>query len=711
MAKRRKIELPKGFEDEQDFVRSARKIYAEDYDADHENREAAEEDAEFAVGNQWDSEIKSLRDSDGKPTLTVNLIPSYIGQLVGNRRLNETVIKVIPDHGGTKDVARVREGLIRSIQKNSRASRAYDAAYQNQVIGGIGNFRVVVDYANDDVFEQDIKIAALPDVDAVVWDRRSVDPTGADARHVFITDTISKEEFEERYPDVSLSGFEDATTGDRLSASSWYDGQDIRIAEYWRMSTRKRLLALMTDGDVEDITDEYVDDGEGGQTLPPELMARIQLREDGEPVVREVDRPFAEMYLLSGHAVLEGPYRLPISRVPAFKCVGWEVRVNGKCHRWGLVRFMKDPMRFYNLWRSAIAEKIMRSPKAQWIGPAEAFEGYEQEWRNAHLNNDPLLRYNGDVANAPQRVDPIQVEAALLQAAQMAADDNKLVTNMHEASFGQQSNEVSGKAIVARQRVGELGSIIYLDNLNAAIEECGRVCNELIPTVYDTPRMVKILGEDDAESLVRINDTDQGGPDIAAGKYAITITTGPSTATKRIEAAESMMTFINHAPQAAAVIGDLIAENMDWPGSQKIARRLRATIPPNVVGDEDLTDEQKQAQAAAAQQQQAQAQFQMQMAQADLEYKQAQAQEARARAAEAEARAEKARSEIGVAAAKAEAEIEAKGADADLTEAKTVTEMLSSKENRNGDRTNAPTQSGKSERASRSEGGENGASE
>src|SRR5690606_33501198 len=158
--------------------------------------------------------------------------------------------------------------------------------------------------------------------------------------------------------------------------------------------------------------------------------------------------------------------------------------------RWGIVRLAKDAQRLFNFWRSTVAEKLLYSPKATVYGPAGAFEGRKDQWRNLHLRREPL-EYNYEVANPPQFVPPPQLEAAMLNEAAMAAQDMRDVLNLHEASLGRQSNEVSGKAIMARQRLGEMGTVIYDDNMNAAVEEAGGIINELIPIVYDTARMVK----------------------------------------------------------------------------------------------------------------------------------------------------------------------------------------------------------------------------
>lgn len=630
-----KIQPPDDFEDEQTFLQHVRRLYAEDLAADQQNRDESTADARFVAGDQWDSAVKQRRHASAKPTLTINRLPAYVAQIVGNRRLSETGIKIIPDTGGTKKVAGVREGLIRSIQKFSRAQYAFDKAFESQVIGGLGNFQIHLDYAHDDVFEQDIRIAAIPNPLAVVWDASSVDPSGADAEHVFVVDQLPREEFKRRYPDVEGG---DWNAELRQNTAGWDSPSSVQVVSFWRMRSRTREVALMKDGSVQDVTD--LDD----EHFALALEAMAVNPETGEPMMREVQRKYAQMYLCTANQLLAGPYDLPIQRLPVFRVPGWELFIEGERFRWGLVRFLRDPQRLFNYWRSTVAEKLVGSPKAKWVAASSAVEGREESWRKSHLTEDPLLIYNAESGAPPTRVGPVEMEAALIQEAGMAAQDIRDVSNLHEANMGETSNEVSGRAIMARQRVGEVGSVIYQDNLNTAIEECGKVINDLIPFVYDTARMIKVLGPDMiTEEHVRINDpTAPESVDLTAGKYSVTVTTGPSYTTRRVESREEMMAMVNAMPETMAVAADKIVEAQDWPGADEIARRLRTQLPPGMVAASDL-DEREQAllqqQSAAQQEQQA---LQMQIAQLEMQGKQAETDAKRAEALLKEAQARKA---------------------------------------------------------------------
>lgn len=302
------------------------------------------------------------------------------------------------------------------------------------------------------------------------------------------------------------------------------------------------------------------------------------------------------------------------------------MRVGEQRKRFGLVRFARDSQRLKNYWRSVAAETMGLAPKATWIAPEDAIEGYEDLWKNANVSTDTLV-YNKNASQIPQRVAPPPVPTSLLQEAQMNQQDIKDTTGLHDASLGIRSNEVSGKAIQARQREGDVATITYHDNLNSSIQECGDVLNQLIPLAYDTMRTVRIIGIDDREKIMTINDpNDDESPDVTGGKYDVSLHTGPSFTTQRQEALDAMLTLMQTSPNLMGIIGDLVAENMDWPGAHQIAERLRKTIPQELLGDEDKpepTPEQRaqmQAQAAQAEQAQAMQQAQLEDAVAQLEH-------------------------------------------------------------------------------------------
>lgn len=612
----------------EDFFSEMRKRFASGVEYDSKNMEAFKDDLKFVVGDQWDPNVKARREKSKKPCLTVNRLPAYVAQVVNTRLMNETEIKVYPDHGGVKEVAQLREDIIRSIYKNSDAKFARDEALKYQVAGGIGYFTLNIDYTSDDVFDQEIKLEAISDPNLVVMDPMSFRPCGGDANWGFVIKEYSIDEFKEKYPDAKT---EDSFGTDNHAVSNWYQTDTIRTVRYWRMVTAgTKTIALLKDGRIEDITDIDIED----------IRAAIQVRSDGSLYTREVPNIVARLSICSGSEKLEGDFDYPMSSIPIYRVPAWEIRIDGETHRWGLVRNLKDPQRLHNYWRSILAERLVSMPRNKFIAMKESVQGLEGIWRAASQSDDNLLIYNNDTIK-PEELQPPSLDPALLQESQAAAQDIKDVSNIQDASMGVESNEVSGKAIQARVRQTDVGTYIYHDRLRTADERCAKNINELIPVIYDTNRIITVIGRDDKEMLATINDPNNELTDLKVGKYGLTFTTGSSSVTKRAEAVEVMLTFINAAPQYAMMYWDLIIEMMDLPKSEELVRRFRMLAPEGMIADEDLPEEMKQQREANAQKQQQAQLVEEQKARLEIEKILAQAQADLSRGAMNRATAEK----------------------------------------------------------------------
>ncbi|WJZ48173.1 portal protein [Phage DSL-LC05] len=571
-----------------------------------DTREDELDDLRFYAGSpdnqwQWPADVLQTRGAvqgqtiNARPCLTINKLPQHVHQVTNEQRMNRPGIKVIPaDDKADVDVADVFNGVIRHIEYISDADVAYDTACENQVSYGEGYIRLLTEYCDEDTFDQDIKIGRIRNSFSVYMDPMIQDPTGADARWCFITEDLTKAEYERMYPDAApISTLMSLGVGDQ-SIAQWIGENTIRIAEYFYIEYEKQTLNLYP----------------GNQTAfngtPEDKTLRMMF---GKPIrTREADRKKVKWCKINGYDILEerewaGAY------IPVVRVVGNEFEVDGRMYVSGLVRNAKDAQRMYNYWVSQEAEMLALAPKAPFIGYGGQFEGYEQQWKTANTNNWPYLEVNPDVTDGqgavlplPQRAQPPMASSGLLQAKAGAAEDIKSATGQYNASLGMTSNERSGKAILARQREGDIGTYHYVDNLARAIRHIGRQLVDLIPKIYDTERIARIIGEDGEPDTVKMNPmqeepvkriVDQEGNLIekvynpGVGKYDVRVITGPGYATKRQEALESMAQLLQGNPQLWQVAGDLFVKNMDWPGAQDLAKRFKKTIDPKVLADED----------------------------------------------------------------------------------------------------------------------------
>jgi hypothetical protein len=598
--------VPEGFESVDDYLEDLRENYRLDLEADADNRKAALEDKKFVAGEQWDPVV--LQQRTGLPCLVLNTIPQFTAQLVGDWRENRNSVKVLPAENGDKAVADVRSDLIRSIWTGCRADRVMDNSFESMVQCGDATFRVAVKYTAEDVFDQEIALEPIDDCLSTVWDRLSIDPTGRDASRCFVDDVLPDKEFKKIWPEADPSNLSDNEKRE-LSQYGWMDESTVRVTEHWRMIERQRMLALFEDGTIEFIDHENLDE--------------LEAKHGKMTKSRLAPCRYAQMHLVTGYKILAGPYEYKLSRLPIIRMSGRTVSIGERRLRYGLVRFMKDAARLRNFWRSIAAEQLGYAPKAQWMATEEAVEGREDVIRKGHLTRDPLLVFNDEAVFGQnvQRVDPPQMQTALLNEAQINTQDMKDITGIHDASLGIKSNETSGRAIMARQREGDVASLTYYDNGNAAILEAGDVINQLIGQIYDGTRIVRIIGEDESTKLVSINDPmDPNSPNLAVGKYDVAITTGASYTTRRVEAAQAMMEAIQVYPELMQIAGDIVVKAQDWPGAEELAERLQKTIPPQLLSDKEKAEMGQQApDMNAIMQQQAQVQEAMQKAQEELQ--------------------------------------------------------------------------------------------
>lgn len=571
-----------------DVLTTAKERFERSLERSSHNREKMREDIRFAAATpddpwQWDDKDQKAR--QGRPMLTINKMPQHIRQVTNDIRQNRPSIRFRPaDDKADPEVAEILMGLVRHIEASSDADIAYDTAAEHQVVHGLGYIRVLSDYVSDTSFDQDIFIGRVKDPFKVYDDPDAQDPAGADRRWLFIEETLREDDFKAQYPEAEAIDWSFVDTG-----TGWFgSNKDVRVVEYFEVVEKPATLLLWASGATSFKGDDM-----------PEGVFKGEL-----PIkTRKAQKCTVMWRKMNGQEILEEK-EFPSKFIPFARVIGNEWEVDGKTYIFGLVRAAKDSQRMYNVAQSAIVERVLQAPKSPWAAPAEAIEGYEKIWQTANTDNHSYLPYNhvdeaGNPIPAPQRTSPTTVEAGLNQIAMGASDDIKSETGQYDASLGQKSNETSGRAIMARQREGDTATFHYVDNLARAVRHIGRIVLDMIPKVLDTERVARIIGEDDEqqnatldpaspEALTKYKD-DKGAmqrvfnPTI--GTYDVHTTTGPSFTTRRVEAVEAMTEMTQANPQLWQVIGDLLVKNMDWPGADDMAKRLKLTLLPQVQAD------------------------------------------------------------------------------------------------------------------------------
>jgi hypothetical protein len=580
-----------------DLLKRIREFTDSAIKGENSNRTAAVADLKFLSGDQWDEATKRARQLEGRPCLTFNRLPTYLHQVTNDQRQNKVGIKVHPvGNGADEKGAEIYQGMIRQIENNSNADTAYDTAVNSAAAIGFGFWRLITDYEGPTSFNQVIKYERIRDALKVYFDPASVQGDGSDAKQCAIVSDMPRAEFERTYPG-KLGECRTAISaiGNQIQPG-WMTDTMVRVVEYYYFEYKAATLYLLGDGTT--------------TTTEPPAGAIVKNK-------RDTQIPQLKWAKACAGAVLEET-DIMCQWIPVFPVWGEELDIQGNVIRKGIIRDAKDPAQMYNFWMTSATEEVSLRPKTPFIGAEGQFEGHEKKWAQANKRSFAYLEYkpvtiDGVLAPPPQRSPMADVPAGMLQMALHAADNIKAVTGLFDSSLGARGSATSGVQEAQQQRQGDVANFHFIDNLRRSIRHCGRCLVDMIPHYYDATRVVEIMRENGDVEAMPINQpatneaghpVDKNGQqvvdpttqiqhvlnDVSMGKYGVTYGTGPSFATAREEAQASMVELGGKWPKVLDVAGDIMVENMDWPGADKIARRLKASLPPQLTAQDEGED-------------------------------------------------------------------------------------------------------------------------
>lgn len=594
--------------DTNDIVATARRRFQLAKDFYGIARQQAVADTRFAMGDsdnrwQWPDDIVTSRISQKKVMLTVNITAQHCNQIINNIRQNRPASKVSPaDDYADKRTAELIEGLLRNIKASSHADDAHDVASEHAIYGGEGYWRVRTEYESDTSFDQVIVIDPLPNPNLVFVDCFARKSDRSDAEWGFIFEDISKEEFKRKHPDIDAASWTNDPGG-------WVQENTVRQAEYYYCEYVKDTVCLLSTG----------------QTVLKSELKKYPFAD----IVKERPTERVEWHW----CLLVGGNEDPIEKevwpgkyLPIITVVGKELNVDGEIVRKGIVRDLKDSARMVNYAYSETVQSLALQNKIPYLAEAESIKGHEAIWQQANLENFAFLPYNAYDENdkplpKPERQQGSPMATAQVQLLQLSTEQMRASSGQQNANFGIRSEAQSGVGIQRLKVQGETATFHFPDNLAKALRYEDVVLIDLIQKIYDTPRVVRVLGLDGKMDKVMLDpgmdrphaEVEGNSEDEQAiqrifnpqlGRYDVVIDTGPTYQTQRQEAADRLTEMTTRNPQLMQVAGDIIVRAQDFPMSEELARRLEKTIPPALLQDDKKLQipPEVQAQMDAAQQ-------------------------------------------------------------------------------------------------------------
>ena len=614
-----------------------------DDNSDH-NRIKYEQDIEFGrLGDQWDEAVSQARHEESRPCLTINKLPSFIRQVVNESRQNKPGIVVNPvDNGADPDTARVLNGIIRAIMRNSNADQAFDTGIDCAVSGGFGFMRVDIQYAHEQAFDMEAVVRRIMDPLTVHWDVTTEGFDAADWRYGFISSLYPEAEFKQMYPDAEPIDFDGGSQDDIYNVWKNTD-HGVRVAEYFCKEEEEHELWLIKgfgyqrpDGEIVDTKAIRKDHIPGLARQWAESMG-VMVPEDADDEdiiayffeIRGLTAMQSRMVrgtkvvkrIITGKEIIEES-EWPGDNIPIIPVWGEEVVSRG--YRWfrSMIADARDSQVMYNFWRSAETEIVAMQPKNPWVLEEGAIPADgEKDWEDANKRSIAYLTYKKGY-KAPVRAQPPLISSGALQNSLHASDDMKAIIGIYDPSLGARSNETSGRAILARQRESDVSNYHFVDNLSRSITYLGKVLLEIIPHIYSARQVVNIVGEDAKESVAHLMIEGQGGPlpsmpgqydisrmekdehgnvifdkenppnrlyDLNVGKYDVTVKAGPSYASKREETRETLIEIMRQVPGSAPLLGDILLQHLDFEGAEEVAERLKHFVATQIPGMANMT--------------------------------------------------------------------------------------------------------------------------
>lgn len=592
------------------IVQAAKDCLEKYQDRDADNILRAEEAIRFRAGEQWPDAIRTDRedehqDGGSRPCPVLDKTDQYVRQIVNEERLNRAAIKIRPvDGGADQETAEMITGIIRHIEDASEALVAYTTAGEHAIDGGFGYFRLLAQYENDLSFDQEIKIKRIHNRFSVAPGLHS-ESDGSDMKECLVWEDMLRTDFKQEYPKAEEVPFE-------ATDSDWADDDTIRVAEYYCVKNEETTIHLLDTGEV--FTDEDY----------KKIVEKASQDDIETPVViesREATLSKVKWYKVTAAEVLEKS-DIPGKYIPIVKVSGNEITMpDGKIRLSGAVEAAMDAQRLHNYAHAGFIEHVALAPRAPWVAEMSQIENYEQDYADANRKPIAILKYDavsddgGHPIPPPQRTPPAGMPTGWQQAMNNTEHGVEAAFGMYGASVGATGQEKSGVALQEQKEQGAIGQFHFPDNLARSIQHCGRILIDWIPTYYDAATTARILGEDGEQELINLDPSQKtaiaDGQDemgqktgkiynLSVGRYDVTVSTGASYTSKRQEAVQTQTQIVQAAPELMPIIGDILFSNMDAPGSDKIAERLKTMLPPEIQQLEQNKDIDPQMQAQMA---------------------------------------------------------------------------------------------------------------
>lgn len=593
------------------------------YSAQWLERKQSLEDRRFysIPGAMWEGDLGAQ--FENKPKMEVNKIMLAVIRIFNEYRNNRITVDFVAKDGSDKpQLAEACDALYRATEQESVADEAYDNAFDEAVGGGMGAFRLIAEYEDEedeDNESQRICIKPIFDADSVVYfDVDSKRQDKSDAKAAWLLTSMSEDAYKEAYgKDINDIG-KRVTRG--VNQFDWFVPNQPFVAEYYvkederrtlhtfenPMTSEEKRLVVAADKDDEDDVSDY----ETGET-------RADLEATGWKFLksRTINRPRVHKYICDGSEVLEDCGLIAGKHIPIVPVYGKRWFVDGIERFMGHVRLAKDAQRLKNMQLSKLAEISALSAVEKPIVFPEQVSGLEAYWKDDNLNNYPFLPINpirDDAGNIvlggpisytkPPTLPPAM--AALLQITEQDIAD--ILGNQQNGE--KLDSNISGKAVEMVQTRLDMQAFIYMSNMSKAIKRSGEIWLSMAKDLYiEKGRKLKgMTKQGDTTSLELMRPVMKNGAaivenDLSSVNLDVSVDVGPSSESKRSATVRTLtnIAMMTEDPETKKILLGTAMLNVEGEGLTELNEFYRrqmlkmGVVQPTEEEKAEMAEEQK----------------------------------------------------------------------------------------------------------------------
>jgi len=555
------------------------------------NRSLYYEWVDFIMGDQWREDESKLFERYNKIPLMMNKLGVLMNHLLGDQIQNTPNLQIVPDEDVPVDAAHARSALIRNISLNSDAKTVYQTAYGQAIVGGYGAYRIGTDYVSDDgpdAFNQEIKFYDFEDPNRCYWDISAKHKCKVDGMYAGFKTRLSRRAFRDKYgKDIESQIGTTAITED--STMAFADDDSITQVDDYEREGKSITIRKLSD-------DSVVNDEEFKALEKIVIDKKKYILKNGMPVTvvetRKVVKYTIKHRQIAGDFILEET-DFPSQLLPVlFVDQRSYYSKQGQQITRSFFKDVKDAQRYLNYLATQAAYIMKISRYDQFIMPRKcaASPDAQQQWRDPSVVNGALYYDETPSGAKPEQLKPPELSASLVQQYERTLVDIQSGTGLYNTQLGEMGNEVSGTAIDKRNQRGSKNTQIPRNALEIAVATGGEIVNEMIPSVYDTQRMLVLPTPNSQEEKVQINKpSDEYGlnveNDMTKGRFKIRLKPGPSYEGQKQEALDSMKDVLqaDRGGQVFPLIADLYVENLPLDNNLELRNRLRTMVPQEII--------------------------------------------------------------------------------------------------------------------------------